>query len=313
MTTLSQDATRVGAGWRKPATTLFGVAVVAALTMSAVGQPIALWAFLGAVGHVLSVAAGCVVAGGLVLRLLGATMLQLPLRAAAWVWAVALAGRYLAGAAEDAQFTAAADGQIAGAVPVHEFTSPGWLMAAAWLASVVAVLAGRSRARPPTVWIAVPTVLALVLPTLGGHTVAASPTATAGEMLHVVAVSVWLGMLVVVGVFGRAPGALDLPWLRRMSGAALVCFAVTAGSGTVQVLLDPDLELRGVGSVASMILIGKVVLLSVLAGIGYWHRRRSLPGLAAGRPGPFWVLLAGELVLMAVAAGFGVALAHTPR
>ncbi len=56
----------------------------------------------------------------------------------------------------------------------------------------------------------------------------------------------------------------------------------------------------------------KTVLLGLLAAIGWWHRRRTLPALAAGTPGAFVRLGVLEVALMALTLTLSVALAASP-
>ena len=51
---------------------------------------------------------------------------------------------------------------------------------------------------------------------------------------------------------------------------------------------------------------------ALLVGIGWWHRRSTLPALEAGRARAFWRLAAVEIVVMAATVGLAVALSRTP-
>ena len=46
--------------------------------------------------------------------------------------------------------------------------------------------------------------------------------------------------------------------------------------------------------------------------VGWWHRRTTLPGVAAGDPAAFRRLAVVELLIMAGTIGLAVALSRTP-
>ena len=60
------------------------------------------------------------------------------------------------------------------------------------------------------------------------------------------------------------------------------------------------------------LVFAKAVAFALLVWIGWWHRRATLPALAANQPAAFWRLAAGELLLMAATVGLAVALSRTP-
>jgi putative copper export protein len=99
--------------------------------------------------------------------------------------------------------------------------------------------------------------------------------------------------------------------LPRFSALALGCFVAVAGSGAVSAwtrLEQPEqLWTTGYGG----LLLAKAAALALLGGAGWLHRRRSLPGVAAGDRGAFVRLAAAEVGLMGVALGLAVALSRT--
>jgi putative copper export protein len=60
------------------------------------------------------------------------------------------------------------------------------------------------------------------------------------------------------------------------------------------------------------VVFAKAVAFACLVAIGWCHRSRTLPALAAGRPSAFWRVAAGELMVMAATVGLAVALSRTP-
>lgn len=160
---------------------------------------------------------------------------------------------------------------------------------------------------------------ALVGPLLTGHgaierTTFWSVLATASLVVHVFAVTVWIGGLGALLRYARDRRAVG-----RFSALALVC-AVSVG---VTGLLTGEIHLDGreggwglitqwVTSGYGALVFAKAVAFTGLVCIGWWHRKATLPALAAERPAAFWRLAAGEVVLMAGIVGLAVALSRTP-
>jgi putative copper export protein len=71
-------------------------------------------------------------------------------------------------------------------------------------------------------------------------------------------------------------------------------------------------ELYGTGAYAWLVL-AKVGGLVALGACGAAHRRWALRRLEAARPGAFWLIAAGELVLMAALIGTAAVLGQTAR
>ena len=185
------------------------------------------------------------------------------------------------------------------------------LLLVALLAAVVAtcarrvstVLAGRAL---------LATALVALLPAvLVGHGAGHGLQAVEAVALHVVAAALWVGGLLGLVHLGRRRGGLDRLVVQRFSVLALGCFFVVVSSGLVGAadrLLD---SADAWSSSYAGLVLSKALLLGVLGVVGWQHRRRSLPALAAGRPGVFLRLAVAELVVMAAAAGLAVALGRT--
>lgn len=158
---------------------------------------------------------------------------------------------------------------------------------------------------------------ALVLPqVLSGHSATAPDHVQAVVVLstHVLVATAWVGGLVALVLHARRSPAL-LVAASRFSVLALVCFVATVGTGAVGTLT----VLGRVPSVAELtstpygrLLLAKTALLVVLGAAGWWHRRRTLPRLAAGTRRPFVRFAAAEVVVLAVAMVLAVVLASTP-
>jgi copper transport protein len=128
--------------------------------------------------------------------------------------------------------------------------------------------------------------LALAGPSLVGHTraYAPSPLLVAADVLHVVAGAVWLGGLVGLLLSLRALAGREV-----LAAQALARFSTTAGGVLLAVALTGTfLGWRIIGSWGGLVgtaygwlLLGKVAIALVVAGLGGWNRWRTLPAVEA--------------------------------
>lgn len=159
---------------------------------------------------------------------------------------------------------------------------------------------------------AVLTVLAVVAvlpPVSAGHasTAGSHQVIASALMLHAASAVVWSGGLVTLA-FTRD---LRAAAVERFSRIALWCFAVTVATGVV----GSAARLERWSDLAStrygLVLLAKAAALVALGAFGWWHRRRSMPALAAGRPWVFVRVAAVELLVLASTMGLAVALSRT--
>lgn len=153
----------------------------------------------------------------------------------------------------------------------------------------------------------------LLPPALTGHS-ATSPNhglATTSVAFHLLFLAPWVGGLVLLGVHAlRGERRLDVA-ANRFSVMALWCLIGVGLSGVASVaarLSSFDVLFT---SAYGMILLAKTAAFVALAVIGWRHRGRTLPKLAAGEPGAFLRLALGEILLMVMTVGLGVALSRT--
>jgi copper transport protein len=171
-----------------------------------------------------------------------------------------------------------------GAVPVLRPASVG----ATGLA-----LPGRTRLTA----LAVPLAALALLPALGGHAGVQSPVAVLlpANVLHVVAMSAWLGGIAVLVLAVRAATArLDAGARTRLLAAVVGRFSALAGVA-IAVLLASGLaqgivEVRTAGNLVETAfgraILVKIALFAGIVGVGAVNRRRLLPALArAARAG----------------------------
>lgn len=151
-------------------------------------------------------------------------------------------------------------------------------------------------------------------PAFSGHSSAAGnhDTAVTSLALHLAGVAVWVGGLVFVLVAAARRESDAATAAGRFSPLAGWALIAVAASGIV----NAAVRLPSAGEVFTsrygLMVLAKTVALAMLGGIGWWHRRRTLPALDDGRRRAFVRLAAGELLLIAAAMGLAVGLARTP-
>ncbi|WP_344861967.1 cytochrome c oxidase assembly protein [Planomonospora alba] len=154
---------------------------------------------------------------------------------------------------------------------------------------------------------------ALLPPALTGHSSSAPnhDLATTGVAVHLLVLALWVGGLAVLCAHAlRRQPHLETA-AARFSTMALWCFAGAGLSGVFSVIARLTSVSEVFTSAYGLILLAKVALFAVLGVIGWWHRSRTLPSLAAGGSRTFVRFATGEIVIMAVAVGLAVALSRT--
>lgn len=158
------------------------------------------------------------------------------------------------------------------------------------------------------------TLAGLLPPAFTGHSSAAGnhDAAVTSLALHLLGVAVWVGGLVFVLIVAARREEQAADAVRRFSPLAAAALIAVAASG----LVNATVRLPSLGDVFTsrygLMILAKTVALAALGGIGWWHRRRTLPALQEGRWRGFVRLAAGELLLMAAAIGLAVGLSRTP-
>ncbi|GAB3447546.1 cytochrome c oxidase assembly protein [Streptomonospora sediminis] len=159
-------------------------------------------------------------------------------------------------------------------------------------------------------------VAGLVPPALTGHSASAGSheLAITGLALHVLAVSVWVGGLAAVTFHGLRAGADDAPVAaERFSRMALWAY-IGVGVGGVasaasRLYTVADLYTTSYG----LLILVKAALFIALGAIGWAHRRRTIPRIAAVGGRRLFARLAGvEIAVMSATMGIAAALGRTP-
>ncbi|MFG1620616.1 copper resistance D family protein [Kribbella sp. NPDC049227] len=193
------------------------------------------------------------------------------------------------------------------------------LAVAVVLTAILAVVLSGCRTVRGARFAAVLTAAALTGPLLTGHgaierTNVWSVLATTSLVVHVFAATAWIGGLGAVLRYARDQQAVE-----RFSRLALVCAIAMGVTG----LLTAEIHLGGrddgwalitqwVTSGYGALVFAKTVAFAILVLVGWWHRRTTLPELAAGDPAAFRRLAVVELLIMAGTVGLAVALSRTP-
>jgi cytochrome c oxidase assembly factor CtaG/putative copper export protein len=199
------------------------------------------------------------------------------------------------------------------------------LMFVVLLAALIALLARTAATPGSAAGLLVVALIALLPPPLTGHS-SASPShelAISGLAMHILALSPWVGGLLLLVWHAAHDGDHLGVAASRFSRMALWCFIAVGVSGAANVVSRlPDPTLLYTTNYGRLVLV-KLTLFTVLGVFGFLHRERTLPALMAHGPKgyprpavtrPPWafVRLAGaEVVLMTVTLGVAVALART--
>ncbi|MFI9756446.1 cytochrome c oxidase assembly protein [Streptomyces sp. NPDC051963] len=156
--------------------------------------------------------------------------------------------------------------------------------------------------------------MGMLPPAFSGHSAAAGnhDAAVISLALHLVGVAVWVGGLVFVLVTAARRESDAATAARRFSPLAGWALIPVAASGIVNAVVRLPSVAEVFTSRYGQMVLAKAVALALLGGIGWWHRKRTLPALSDGRRRAFVRLAAGELLLMAAAMGLAVGLSRTP-
>ena len=186
------------------------------------------------------------------------------------------------------------------------------------LAALVAVLARRCRTAFDATAVLAVAAAGVVGPVLTtGHSAAEGDHVLAITVLgsHVLGASVWVGGLAALLLHGRDRDVLEAA-ASRFSALALGCFVVVGDTGLAAawVVLGSGAAglLSALGTGYGALLLVKTAALIALGAFGAVHRRRTLPGIRADRPGAFRRFGAVEVAVMLATVAVAVALAASP-
>ena len=156
-------------------------------------------------------------------------------------------------------------------------------------------------------------VLATLPPAFGGHAAGTAnhQLAVSAMLLHVGAAVLWTGGLLAMLLGRQRPANALARSVARFSRLALCCFVAVALTGLASAALRMSAWSQFDTGYGTVVLL-KLAALLALGGFGWWHRRRSIPALVAGRRGTFTRIAAVEVLVMAAAVGLAAGLSRTP-
>jgi putative copper resistance protein D len=192
------------------------------------------------------------------------------------------------------------------------------LLYTALIALAVALLTPGTRGSGSATAVLAGALLALVLPSVyghanTGHARGASVFAAPVIGVHVAAMSVWIGGLVVLFLLVRRDGAAVTASLPRFSALALGCFLAVGVSGAVSAATRVKTTNALLETSYGRVILLKVALFVLLGGLGYLQRRRVMGRLLElGTSAVFRRIAACEMLLMVVTVAVAVALSRTP-
>lgn len=204
-----------------------------------------------------------------------ASMLALPLQVAT---------------ASGSSFWSALDPGLIGKVISTQFGTVVAVRASAWAVLGAVLLVAQSR-RPVGYLAAIPAAYLVLSPALAGHAASQDPAwlLTIAAVVHVAAISIWLGGLVaLVAAVPRATAQLELgdrttllfETLRRFSPLALGSVIAIVISGAIQAIVEVGTFAALVDTGFGRAVLAKIAILAILVGLGYANRQRLIPALA---------------------------------
>ena len=236
-----------------------------------------------------------------------------------------LAALVLQGAVgEGSTFWLAAKPEVVNEVLGTRFGTAWGLASLAWALALVAMAIQRPLPSRRVLALALPLVALAFLPAMGGHTSVQSPVPLllGANVLHVLAMSAWLGgiAVLVLALRGAASrlepadrGRLLTAVVGRFSALAGVAIAVLLASGVVQAIVEVRTFPHLLDTAFGRAVLIKVVAALGIVALGSVNRQRLLPALRRSEtPGRAGVrlrrLLIIEFVLGAIAIGAAGAL-----
>lgn len=162
-------------------------------------------------------------------------------------------------------------------------------------------------------WAGVMALVSLVPLALTGHAAGAAShdLAVSSMLMHLVAVTMWMGGLLILLAVAKDVGT-QLPKIaQRYSAIALWCFIITVVSGVCAAWI----RLNGLGELVTtpwgLLLTAKTVAFVALGLAGYWHRERTIPLLGRGEARPFWRFVGVEALIMGATTALAVTLSSS--
>jgi len=180
-------------------------------------------------------------------------------------------------------------------------------------ALLVSLLATRVRQAGSSYLLLIVALISAAAPAFTGHSGLSShhEIAASSLALHIMALSLWVGGLVVLSVaVSIKPPDFGLT-VTRFSRIAFGCYAAVILSGAANAWV----RLRSInylfGSNFGRLVLAKISLALLLGYLGWLHRSRSLPSIREGAVRIFYRIAAVEVAIMLAIVGIAVTLSRT--
>ncbi|GAA3613619.1 hypothetical protein GCM10022419_118420 [Nonomuraea rosea] len=198
--------------------------------------------------------------------------------------------------------------------PARTFPDAPEFVATTALALVIAAGLRLTRTRLGAVTMLLLAVYNVVPMALQGHA-AHGDVLKYSLIVHVVAMTLWVGGLAALLTHVRKEPALLAVAVPRFSTVALLCYAVIAATGALAAWNLLGSVPAVWGSRYGVLVMLKVAALVALGVLGWWHRRHTVRRVRAGEGErsrrAFVRLAAAEVVVMVVAVALAVALSRS--
>jgi copper transport protein len=183
-----------------------------------------------------------------------------------------------------------------------------WLTGIAVVAAAAGVEAALGSGRPALVVAGVGGAAAALVRSMGGHAAAApTPWLQVGvQWFHVLAVSAWIGGVVLLALRTRSSDGSLAHDARRFSSIAVVAAPLAVAAGALRASAElggPGWFLRAFETSYATTLAIKVAVVAGLLGLGGWNRFRGIRRLERGMPSPLRRTVLAEVVLAAAVLG----------
>ena len=154
---------------------------------------------------------------------------------------------------------------------ITQITLGQYLLFEALVSLVIAAVAMRIKKVLTTIFLLIFAIIGLVAPIFQSHSASSGShgLAIGSLVIHVVALSLWVGGVIAIAILEPEDRALAVP---RFSILALWCVIAVVISGTVNAWARLDFKLAWDTTYAQVV-IAKIVLTTVLIGFGYAHRK----------------------------------------
>ncbi|MDO5726697.1 MAG: cytochrome c oxidase assembly protein, partial [Bowdeniella nasicola] len=183
------------------------------------------------------------------------------------------------------------------------------------LTAVAAILVVLATHDTSAAWAGTICLVSLVPLALTGHAAgaAAHDLAVSAMLMHLVAVAMWMGGLLLFLIVAPVIGASLAAAASRYSQIALWCFVITLVSGICAAWIRLNSPIELLTTAWGLVLSGKILAMIALGLAGWWHRHSTLPQLHTTSPKAqaFWRFAGGEVLIMGATMALAITLSSS--